>query len=220
MLLNNFIDHTLLKPTATLSDIQKLCQEAIENDFFSVCVNPFWVKEASKLLEGTSVKVCTVIGFPLGANTLESKKNETLIAINDGADEIDMVLNISKVMENDFDYILNEIDELKNSCQNRLLKVIVETSFMNNKQKNEICNIVKKSNADYIKTSTGTTDNGATIEDIKLFKSILGDSKKIKASGGVRTTEFSIELIKAGASRLGTSGGVQIINGLENTNDY
>lgn len=220
MKLNKYIDHTLLKQDCTKEGIIAICEEAKKYDFASVCVNPSWVSFAKNELAGTNVDICTVIGFPLGANTTDVKTFETLDAIKNGATEIDMVINISRVKEGDYEYVLNEINELKAACNNRILKVIVETSLLTESEKELICRTVVKSNADFIKTSTGMTAAGATVEDIELFKSICKEDCKIKASGGVRSFEDAQKFIKAGADRLGTSGGVNIINGLENKETY
>ncbi len=220
MNINDYIDHTALKPNVSKDDINSLIKEAKTYNFSSICVNPHWVGYAAEQLKATNVNVCTVIGFPLGANTTQTKVFETENAITNGATEIDMVINISELLAKNYDYVENEIKEIKNVCENRILKVIVETCLLSEEEKKKVCSIVMNSGADFIKTSTGFNGGGATQEDIKLFKSIGGDNLLIKASGGVRTYEDAIKMIEAGANRIGTSGGVSIINGKENTSSY
>ncbi len=220
MNLNKYIDHTNLKADCKEEDIKKLCSEALEYDFASVCVNPFWVSLASELLANSDVKTCTVIGFPLGANTKEVKAYETKDAIKNGATEIDMVVNIAKLASNDFDYVYEEIKAVVEAANGTLVKVIIETCLLTDEQKARACELVVKAKADFVKTSTGMSTGGATKADIELFKSVVKDDAKIKASGGVRTLEDAHVMIEAGANRIGTSGGVQIVNGLENTTSY
>lgn len=211
-LVANYIDHTLLKANATFEDIQQLCSEAIEYDFFSVCVNPCFVKYAKHLLTNTNVQVCTVIGFPLGANTIETKIFETKNAIDLGADEIDLVVNITQLQAFNEEYCLAEIDAVKEVCANKVLKVIVETAYLNEEQKTFAANLILKSKADFIKTSTGFAPSGANVADIKLFKSILNDEKLIKASGGIKNLADANTMINAGVDRIGTSSGVMIVS--------
>lgn len=220
MNLNKYIDHTVLKADTTYEMIEKLCNEAREYDFASVCVNPYWVSTAKQLLTQTDVDICTVIGFPLGANTTAVKACETIDAVRNGATEIDMVINISALKEKNYDYILTEINAVCDAAGDKLVKVIVETALLTEEEKEQICLIVKESDATFIKTSTGFSTGGATKEDIMLFKSIMNGEKKIKASGGVRTLEDAQVMIAAGADRIGTSGGVSIINGQINTENY
>lgn len=210
------IDHTKLSPDASKESIIKLCKEAKEYGFFSVCINPFYIKLAKKELEGSDIKTCTVIGFPLGQNTLETKVFETIDAIKKGADEIDMVINIAKLKQKDVDYCINEINIIKKACGNKILKVIVETCLLNEQEKYLASEIVLKSNADFIKTSTGFSTAGATFEDIKIFKKVVGNNKLIKAAGGIKTGLDLIEMVNFGANRIGTSRGVQLINELNN----
>lgn len=206
------IDHTILKPDAKFSDIEKLCSEARENRFASCCVNPFYVKLTNELLVNTGVDTCTVIGFPLGANKTKVKLYEAEQAIIDGAKELDMVINISELLNNNLNYVFNEVKQLTElvHASNCLIKVIVETCLLNFKQKTEIAKIVSDSGADYIKTSTGFSTGGAATDDIILFRNTISPNLKIKASGGIRTLDFALELLNAGASRIGTSAGVKL----------
>ncbi len=213
MELNKYIDHTLLKPDATNKQIMILINEAIEFDFFSVCVNPCFIDLAKKALIKTNVKVATVIGFPLGANTTESKINEARDAIKRNADELDMVINIGMLKQGNIDYLINEINSIKNIAGERILKVIVETCLLSNDEKKAVLEAVIKGNAGFIKTSTGFSTGGADINDIKLFKELAAGKIKIKASGGIRTREKAIRMIEAGADRLGTSSSVAIVKG-------
>ena len=203
------VDHTLLKPTATNEDIDRLCDEAVEFKTASVCVPPCYVKRCAKKLKGTDVKVCTVIGFPLGYSTIKTKIFETKQALKDGADEIDMVININDVMNEKYEIIRDEIFEIKQACKDKILKVIIETCYLNKMQKENLCRCVAEAKADYIKTSTGFGTAGATLEDVRLFKRCLKNTNvKIKAAGGIHTKEFMEALIKAGADRLGCSSAV------------
>jgi len=209
------IDHTLLKNTASLSDITKHCYDAAVMGAFSVCVNPAWVKVACDILENSEVKVCTVIGFPLGASTKEVKAFETRQAIKDGADEIDMVINIGFAKSQMFYQIVEEIRVVKEAAGEKVVKVIIETSELDDKQKQVLCDLVVMGGADYIKTSTGTTSKGATVEDVKMMVEI-GDGKyKVKASGGVSDLKTLKAMVEAGADRIGTSGGLRIKKELE-----
>lgn len=198
------VDHTYLKQTATWNDIKELCDDAIKYNTASVCVPPSFVKKAKEYVNG-KIKICTVIGFPNGYNTTAVKVFETSDAIKNGADEIDMVINIGMLKESEYNEILNEINEIKNACGTKILKVIIETCLLTDDEKIKMCDIVSKSNADFIKTSTGFSINGATIEDIKLFKEHIKNNKKIKAAGGISSFEDAENFIKEGASRLGTS---------------
>ena len=199
------VDYTLLKQTATWEDIKKLCDKGIEFGTASVCIPAYFVKAAKDYVQDR-INVCTVIGFPNGYSTTETKLFETKDALKNGADEIDMVININALKDKKYDYILNEINLLKNECKEKVLKVIVETCLLTEEEKVKMCEIVSKSNADFIKTSTGFSTGGAQIEDIKLFKENLSEGKKIKASGGIRTFEDANKMIEAGALRIGTSG--------------
>lgn len=209
--LATYIDHTNLKQTATEADIIKLCQEAQRYGFFSVCINPYYLKLAKKELQNSEVKVCTVIGFPLGMNSLETKISETKFALNDGADEFDLVINIANLKNHDESKCLNEINEIKKIIGTKILKIIVETSQLDEIDKKFAAELILKSNADFIKTSTGFIGNGASLDDIKLWKKIIGDKKKIKASGGISNHQQLIDFIEAGADRIGTSKGVLLL---------
>ena len=208
---NKFIDHTSLKPQTTKKEIKILCNEAKKFKFASVCVNPCFVEFAAKELKGTEVKVCTVIGFPLGANTTETKVFETKDAIKNGAQEIDMVINVGKLKENDYKYLTNEIAAVKKACGKKILKVIIETCLLSDKEKVEICKCIKNAKADFVKTSTGFSTGGACLEDIKLLKKTVKNSLLIKASGGIKTKDEMLKMIKAGANRIGTSKGTSLI---------
>ncbi|NPA12894.1 MAG: deoxyribose-phosphate aldolase [Aquificae bacterium] len=203
--LNKLIDYTNLKPFATYQDIEKLCKEAVENGFYAVCVNPFFVKFAKSLLKGTDVKVCSVVGFPLGANSVKTKLVEASTCITDGADEIDIVWNISAFKSGDYTLVENELKTIVSYTQPAVHKVIVETAYLTEEEKLTALNIVINSGAEFIKTSTGYAPKGADINDIKLWKE-KGDGKiKIKASGGIRDTQTALQMVKAGADRIGTS---------------
>jgi deoxyribose-phosphate aldolase len=209
--LAQYIDHTLLKPEATAEDIRRLCKEAAENQFAAVCVNPCFVDLAVHLLAGTGVKVATVIGFPLGANLTESKIREAQAAVADKADELDMVINLGAAKTGLWEVVTAEIKEIVAVSDGHPVKVIVETGLLSPEEKKRACEAVLAGGAQYIKTSTGFGPEGATVEDIRLFKELLGDAIGIKASGGIRTAEDAQAMIAAGATRLGTSAGVKII---------
>lgn len=198
------VDHTLLKQTSTWEDIKKLCDDAIKCNTASVCIPPCFVKQAKEYV-GDKMKICTVIGFPNGYNLTKVKMYETEQAVEDGADEIDMVINVGKLKEKNYDYILNEINGIKSKCNGRILKVIIETCLLTEEEKIKMCEIVSQSDADYIKTSTGFSTDGATLEDIELFKKHMKNGKKIKAAGGIKNFDDAEEFVKAGADRLGTS---------------
>ncbi|MDF2854381.1 MAG: deoxyribose-phosphate aldolase [Neobacillus sp.] len=215
------IDHTLLKPEATKQQIETLCQEAIEHKFFSVCVNPAWVRTSKELVKGSGVKVCTVIGFPLGATTSETKAFETKNAIENGADEVDMVINIGALKDKNDSLVENDIRAVVEAAKGKALtKVIIETSLLTREEKIRDCELSVKAGADYVKTSTGFSTGGATIEDIELMRKTVGPTIGVKASGGVRNTEDTQNMIKAGATRIGASAGVSILKGLTVTADY
>ena len=210
------VDHTFLKQTATWNDIKELCDDAIRYNTASVCIPPSFVKKAKEYVN-EKMKVCTVIGFPNGYNTTDVKVFETSNAIQNGADEIDMVINIGMLKEKEYDAILNEINEIKKACGDKILKVIIETCLLTEEEKIKMCDIVSNSNADFIKTSTGFSTAGATIEDIKLFKKHIKNDKKIKAAGGISSFEDAERFIEEGASRLGTSRIVKIEKSNEQT---
>lgn len=214
MKLNKLIDHTLLKADATPSQITKLCEEAIAFDFKSVCVNPGYVPLATMLLAGSDVLVCTVIGFPLGATSRESKVLEATIAVEEGAKEVDMVINVGKLKAGlDLD-VFNEIRDIKQAVgQDIVLKVIIETALLTEEEKERACVLSKKAGADFVKTSTGFSTGGATAEDIALMRATVGPDMGVKASGGVRTMADLEKMVKAGANRIGTSNGVAFFSG-------
>lgn len=206
------IDHSLLKSEVTEEEIKRLCEEGRKYGFASVCVNPIWVSLCVDLLKGSSVKICTVSGFPLGANKPEVKAKEAEIAINEGADEIDMVANIGALRAGDFKLVEEDIKTVRNAIgREKILKVIIETAVLNNEEKIKATEIVMACEADFVKTSTGFGYSGATVEDVRLLKNVVGEKIKIKASGGIRDYNTALELIKAGASRIGTSSGVEIV---------
>lgn len=208
---NKFIDHTLLKADATFAAIKQLCNQAQKYDFMSVCVHPSYVLTCHKLLIKSSVKVCTVIGFPLGSNTTATKLFETKDAIANGADEIDMVINISWLKAKQLHKCISEISAIKKCCGKKTLKVIVETALLSRTDKINACKCVNEASADFIKTSTGFANGGANIQDIKLFKKYLKPNVKIKASGGIKTRAQMLAMIDAGADRIGTSNGVSLM---------
>ena len=211
MQLNKMIDHTLLKQDATLEQIHELCNQAIKYDFASVCVNPWYVKECYQLLKNSNVKVCTVIGFPLGSNTSEVKAFETKNAIENGASEIDMVLNVSAMKNKDFDYVLKDIQSVVKAANGNLVKVILETCLLTQEEIVKACKLAQVAQAQYVKTSTGFSTYGAKVEDVALMYQTVGKELKVKASGGIKTYEDAKKMIAAGASRIGTSNGVKII---------
>ena len=212
MELNRYFDHTLLKPDATSAGIEKLCAEAKQYQFASVCVNPDFVALAAKLLKDSGVAVCTVIGFPLGANVPEIKALEAKRAVLDGATEVDMVINVSKAKDGDFDYVEKEIRLIKESIGNILLKVILETCLLTDEEIVKACIASKNAGADYVKTSTGFSKGGATVHAVKLMRETVGQDLGVKASGGIHTKEETLAMIEAGASRIGASASVAIMN--------
>jgi deoxyribose-phosphate aldolase len=207
------IDHTLLKPAATQTDIKVLCDEAKQYRFCSVCVNPYWVSFAKEQLEGTNVKVCTVIGFPLGANTTAVKKEETKDAVSNGADEIDMVLNIGALKSGDTNVVAADIQAVRKACKKQILKVIIETSQLTEEEKITACKLAAEAGADFVKTSTGFTGGGATAADVALMRRSIPDSMQVKASGGIRSRQDFEAMVAAGATRIGASSGVKIVEG-------
>ena len=219
MKVNKLIDHTLLKDFATEEEILKLCAEAKEYDFKSVCVNPVNVALAKKALEGSDVLVCTVVGFPLGANTKEIKALETLDAIKNGADEIDMVINIGKAKEHDFEYIEDEIKCVVTASAGKTTKVIIETCYLSDEEKIECCKAAKSAGATFVKTSTGFGTGGATASDIKLMRTTVGAEMGVKASGGVRSFDDVKVMVDNGATRIGASSGIQIMKDASNVGE-
>ncbi len=205
------IDHTILKPEAIKDMVEKLCKEAIEYKFAAVCVNPYYVRFCKDILKGSDVKVATVVGFPLGANTKEVKAFETADAINNGADEIDMVINIGALKVKDYKTVKEDIEAVVEAAKDKaIVKVIIETCLLTDEEKIKACELSMEAGADFVKTSTGFSTGGATVEDVKLMKSIVGDKLEVKASGGVRDLESAKKMVEAGATRLGTSSGVKI----------
>ncbi len=207
------IDHTILKPVASKEDVRRICDEAKQHGFFSVCINPYWVAYAKELLKGTDVKVCTVIGFPLGANTTAVKEYETRDALKHGADEIDMVINIGALKSGDYDTVLSDISAVRKACEGHILKVIIETSQLTEEEKVKTCELAAKAGADFVKTSTGFTGGGATAADVALMRKSIPANMQVKASGGVRSREDFDAMVAAGATRIGASSGVKIIEG-------
>lgn len=213
--LNKHIEHTLLKQDAKLEDFIKLFEEAKEHKFLGVCINPAYVKLAKENLYGTDVKIVTVVGFPLGANRSDVKAFETSKAVEDGADEIDMVLNVSKLKDKDYDFIINDIKTVKTACKDKPLKVILETDLLTKEEIKKACELCIEAKADFVKTSTGFVKNGvgAKAEDVKLmFDTVSPYGLKVKASGGIKDKEAALKMLEAGAERLGTSSGVKIVS--------
>ena len=208
----NLIDHTNLYPQASQADIIKLCEEAVKYEFLSVCINPVYVPLAVSILKNRSPRVCTVIGFPLGAISGEMKFAEARFLIHQGADELDMVLNIGALKEKKIEIIKNDIEKVVNAADGNCVKVIIETYLLDKEEKILACNLVQDCGANFVKTSTGFSRGGATIEDVKLIKKTVGDHMGIKASGGIKTKEAVLSFIDAGANRIGTSSGVEIIS--------
>ncbi len=217
----SYIDHTLLKPESTESQVVQLCKEAAEFKFASVCVNPTWVETAAVELAGSGVKVCTVIGFPLGASTPETKAFETTDAISKGAGEIDMVLNVGALKSGNTDHVKKDIEAVVNAAKGKaIVKVILETCLLTDDEKVTASRLSKEAGADFVKTSTGFSTGGATVEDVKLMRQTVGPDLGVKASGGVRSLEDVEAMIEAGATRIGASSGVKIMQGLTSDSDY
>lgn len=210
---SSYIDHTALKTETTLEIVNKLCDEALEHKFASVCINPSFVETVSKRLCGSSVKTCTVVGFPLGATTADVKLYETNKVLDLGAQEVDMVINVGAAYDMNWGLISKEISAISCSCQKSgaLLKVIIETCLLNRSQIVKTCEIAVESGADFVKTSTGFSKSGADIESVRLMKETVGDRAEVKASGGIRTYEDALAMIKAGATRIGTSSGPALL---------
>ncbi|MDG4526164.1 deoxyribose-phosphate aldolase [Streptococcus suis] len=220
MKLNKYIDHTVLKPETTKEQVAKVLEEAKEYDFASVCVNPTWVALAAESLKDSDVKVCTVIGFPLGANTPAVKAFETKDAISNGADEIDMVINIGALKTGNYDLVLEDIKAVVAASGDKLVKVIIEACLLTDDEKVKACQLSQEAGADYVKTSTGFSTGGATVADVALMRKTVGPDMGVKASGGARSYEDAIAFIEAGASRIGASSGVAIMNGAQADGDY
>lgn len=214
MELNRMIDHTILKPEATEAAVQKIIDEAKEYNFFSVCINPCWVAFAGEQLADTDVAVCTVIGFPLGANTPEVKAYEAADAIKNGANEVDMVINIGALKSQQYDHVRQDIQGIVDAAKGKaLVKVIIETALLTDEEKVKACELAKEAGADFVKTSTGFSTGGAKVADIRLMRETVGPDMGVKASGGVHNAEEALAMIEAGATRIGASTGVAIVSG-------
>ena len=211
MLATKLFDHTILKADATKEDVKKVCEEAMAYSFCSVCVNSYYVPYVAELLHGSDVKICTVVGFPLGAMSTRAKALEAKIAVMDGADEVDMVINIGALKDKDYDVVLEDIKAVKEACGNALLKVIIETCLLTDEEKVKACELSKEANADFVKTSTGFSTAGAKVEDVRLMRDTVGNDMGVKASGGIHDKEFANAVVEAGASRLGTSATIKIV---------
>jgi deoxyribose-phosphate aldolase len=212
----SMIDHTILKPEATRSMIEALCKEAREYNFAAVCVNPYHVRFCKELLKGSNVKVATVVGFPLGANTKELKAFETIDAINNGADEIDMVINVGALKDGELNIVKEDIRAVVEAAKDKaIVKVIIETCLLTDEEKRIACKLSMEAGAHFVKTSTGFNTGGATVSDVRLMKEVVGDKLEVKASGGVRDLNTAKEMIEAGATRLGTSSGIKIAKEIE-----
>ncbi len=209
------IDHTLLKQNASKAQIEKICQEARDYAFASVCVNPCYVKLCAELLKDSPVNVCTVIGFPLGANTSSVKAFEAKDAIENGADEVDMVINVGALKSGDWDYVKQDIEAVVKAAGGTLVKVIIETCLLSDEEKTRVCRLAREAGADFVKTSTGFSTGGATPQDVALMRAAVGPDMGVKASGGIHTAEEAVACIHAGATRLGVSAGIAVVNGLE-----
>ncbi len=216
------IDHTLLKPDATLAEIKQLCEEAMQYNFASVCVNPSWVQTCFDMIKSSNVKVCTVVGFPLGATTTYSKVMEAEEAIKNGAEELDMVMNVGKLKDKDYEFVFNDLKIIADLSKKHLCisKVILETCLLNDEEKVAACLLAKEAGLNFVKTSTGFSKSGATVNDVAVMKFVVREKLQVKASGGIRSYEDAIAMLNAGATRLGASAGVKIIAGQKSENDY
>lgn len=214
MTINPYIDHTILKPTTIFSEVEKVCLEAMQYEFAAVCIPPLFVKKAKEILNNSTVKVATVIGFPFGYCAIEAKVAEIVLAMIDGVDELDMVINISAIKNNDWNFIANEINTIMPivKSKRKIIKVIIESGILTDDEIIKCCDIYGMAAVDYVKTSTGYAEKGASVHAVKLIRAHLADSIKIKASGGIKSYAFAKELIEAGANRLGCSSSVQIVN--------
>lgn len=210
--IGSMIDHTVLKADASRAEVEELCKEAMENNFAAVCVNPTHIELCKEILQDAKVKLATVIGFPLGASTKEVKAFETSDAIDKGASEVDMVINIGALKDGNYRVVKEDIEAVVDAAKDRaIVKVIIETSLLNEEEKIKACELAMEAGADFVKTSTGFSTGGATVEDVRLMKSVVGDKLQVKASGGIRDRETAIKMIDAGATRLGASAGVKIV---------
>ena len=220
MKLNQYIDHTILKATATADEVRQLCAEARTHEFFSVCINSAWVSLAKSMVAGSPVKVCSVIGFPLGAMSTAAKVFEAQQAVSDGADEIDMVINVGWLKSGQNDAVREEIRAIKKAIGSRVLKVIIETCYLSDEEKVLACNLSLDAGADFVKTSTGFGTGGATFDDVQLMLNAVNGKAAVKASGGVRDIETALKYVGMGVKRLGTSNGVKIVAGETTTGGY
>lgn len=220
MLSNKLFDHTILKADATKEAVLKICAEAKEHDYMSVCVNTYYTAFVANELKGTNVKVCTVVGFPLGQMSTKAKALETACAVEDGADEIDMVLNVAAMKDGDYETVLEDIKAVKKACNGALLKVILETCLLTKEEIVKACELSVEAGADFVKTSTGFSTGGATTEDIALMRKTVGPHVGVKASGGIRDAKTAIAMVEAGANRIGASATVAIMAGAESNSDY
>ena len=210
MLSTKLFDHTILKADATRKDVKRVCDEAMAYSFCSVCVNSYYVPYVANLLHGSDVKICSVVGFPLGAMSTRAKALEAKIAVMDGADEIDMVINVGALKDRDYSVVLEDIKAVKEACGEHILKVIIETCLLTDDEKVKACELAKEAGADFVKTSTGFSSAGAKVEDVRLMRETVGSDMGVKASGGIHDKEFAKELVDAGANRLGTSATIEI----------
>ena len=211
MLSTKLFDHTILKADATRKDVKRVCDEAMAYSFCSVCVNSYYVPYVANLLHGSDVKICSVVGFPLGAMSTRAKALEAKIAVMDGADEIDMVINVGALKDRDYSVVLEDIKAVKEACGEHILKVIIETCLLTDDEKVKACELAKEAGADFVKTSTGFSSAGAKVEDVRLMRETVGSDLGVKASGGIHDKEFAKELVDAGANRLGTSATIEIV---------
>lgn len=210
---SKYFDHTILKADAKKEDIEKICKEAIEYNFASVCVNSYWTGYVAQLLKNSDVSVCTVVGFPLGAMSTKAKAYETSCAVEDGADEIDMVINVGELKAGNLEAVFEDIKAVRGQCEGKILKVIIETCYLTEDEKKTACELAVKAKADFVKTSTGFGCGGATVEDVALMKRVVSGKAKVKASGGIRNSQTAKAMIEAGADRLGTSATIAIVEG-------
>lgn len=210
---SKYFDHTILKADAKKEDIEKICKEAIEYNFASVCVNSYWTGYVAQLLSNSDVSVCTVVGFPLGAMSTKAKAYETNCAVEDGADEIDMVINVGELKAGNLEAVFEDIKAVRGQCEGKILKVIIETCYLTEDEKKTACELAVKAKADFVKTSTGFGCGGAAVEDVALMKRVVSGKAKVKASGGIRNSQTAKAMIEAGADRLGTSATIAIVEG-------
>ena len=220
MISTKYFDHTILKADATEAQVAKICDEAMENNFASVCVNQYYTKFVAEKLKGSGIDVCTVVGFPLGMSDTRVKAFETKTAIEDGATEIDMVINVGAAKDGNWELVYEDIKAVVDAANGTLVKVIIETCLLTDEEKVKACEMSVKAGAHFVKTSTGFSTGGATVEDVRLMRQTVGETVGVKASGGVRTSEDMKAMLEAGANRIGTSGGVALVQGKENTTAY